>query len=106
MDVSLQPFKRVFCWFKLLKLWGALRSHDSQVPPATLSFDLLSGLQGEIMRARTTGVGRRVEVVQFFVSAGAWLVHEDWLHGGIAAVHVPQQGCFHGEEGLSDAQAQ
>ena len=48
-----------------------------------MAFDPMTGLQGEIMRAKTTGVGRRVEVVQFFVSTGAWLVHEDWLQAGL-----------------------
>ena len=84
LDVTLQAFKRVYCWYKLVKLWSALRSHDCQgVPPTSLSFDPIVGLQGEIVRAKTTGVGRRVEVVQFFVSANAWLVHEDWLKVGL-----------------------
>ena len=84
LDVTLQSFKRVFCWYKLIKLWGALRSHDSQgVLPSTMEFDPLAGLQGEIMRAKTTGVGRRVEVVQFYVAADAWLVHKDWLKVGL-----------------------
>ena len=30
LDVSLQKFRRVFCWFKILKLWGAFRSHDAE----------------------------------------------------------------------------
>ena len=84
LDVTLQSFKRIYCWYKLIKLWGGLRSHDSQgVPPSTLEFDPLVGLQGEILKAKTTGVGRRVEVVQFYVAAEAWLVHKDWLRVGL-----------------------
>lgn len=58
LDVTLQTFKRVFCWYKykLIKLGGGLRSHDSQgVPPAALDFDRMVGLQGEILRAKTMG---------------------------------------------------
>ena len=84
LDVTLQSFKRIYCWYKLIKLWGGLRSHDSQgVPPSTLEFDPLVGLQGEILKAKTTGVGRRVEVVQFYVAAEAWLAHKDWLRVGL-----------------------
>ena len=84
LDVSLQKFKRVYCWHKLIKLWGALRSHDAEgVPPATLIFDEAVGLQGDIVRGKTTGVGRRVEVVQFFVSKDAWLISRDWLRVGL-----------------------
>ena len=84
LDVSLQKFKRVFCWFKLLKLWGALRSHDAEgVPPATLTFDEAVGLQGDIVRGKTTGVGRRVEIVQFHISKDAWLVSREWLRVGL-----------------------
>ena len=84
LDVSLQKFKRVYCWYKLLKLWGALRSHDAEgVPPATLVFDEAVGLQGDIVRGKTTGIGRRVEVVQFFVSKDAWLISREWLRVGL-----------------------
>ena len=84
LDVSLQKFKRIYSWYKLIKLWGALRSHDAEgVPPATLLFDEVVGLQGDIVRGKTTGVGRRVEVVQFFVSKDAWLISRDWLRVGL-----------------------
>ena len=53
----------------LLKPRGALRAHDTEgVPPATLTWEVGVGLQGEIMRSKTTGAGRRVEVVQFHIS--------------------------------------
>lgn len=49
MDVSLQNFKRVFCWRKLIKLWGALRCHDSEgVPPSSIKFDPQVGVEAEI----------------------------------------------------------
>ena len=83
MTTSLQKYKRVFCWFKLVKLWGALRAHDAEgAPPATLSWELGVGLQGDIMRSKTTGAGRRVEVVQFHVSVNAWIFEKDWLRVG------------------------
>lgn len=35
------------------------------------------------MRGKTTGIGRRVEVVQFFVSKDAWLISREWLRVGL-----------------------
>ena len=49
---------------------------------ATLAWELGVGLQGDITRSKTTGAGRRVEVVQFHVSVNAWIFEKDWLRVG------------------------
>ena len=84
MDHTIAPYKRVFSWFKLIKLWAALRCHDAEgIPPASISFDADLGFEADITRSKTTGAGRRVEVVQVFVSSSAYLVCKDWLRVGL-----------------------
>ena len=74
----------VFCWFKLIKLWAALRCHDAEgIPPASISFDANLGFEADVTRSKTTGAGRRVEVVQVFVNSSAYLVCKDWLRVGL-----------------------
>ena len=84
MDSDLHPYKRTFAWYKLLKLWGALRCHDAEgIPPASISYDPTTGFEADITPSKTTGAGRRVEVVQIFVSSSAYLVCRDWLRVGL-----------------------
>ena len=84
MNISLQNFMRVYCWHKLLKLWGALRCHDSEgIPPSSIRFDPQVGLEGEIHRSKTTGSGKRIEIVQFHISCRSWLVHKEWIQVGL-----------------------
>ncbi|CAK9037827.1 DnaJ-like subfamily C member 17 [Durusdinium trenchii] len=84
MDNDLHPYKRTFAWYKLLKLWGARRCHDAEgIPPASISYDPTTGFEADITRSKTTGAGRRVEVVQIFVSSSACLVCRDWLRVGL-----------------------
>lgn len=46
--------KSVYSWYKLVKLWGALRSHDTEaIPPASIKFDRTDGLEAQIMRTKT-----------------------------------------------------
>ena len=64
MDKDKEKFKRVMAWYKLIKLWGALRSHDTEaIPPSTIKYEESHGLEAQIMRTKTTGSGRKVEVV-------------------------------------------
>ena len=56
MDKDKEKFKRVMAWYKLIKLWGALRSHDTEaIPPSTIKYEEARGLEAQIMRTKTTG---------------------------------------------------
>ena len=60
---------RLYAWFKLVKLWGMLRWSDTLgIPASRVRFHRKEGLVGEIVRSKTTGVGRRVEVQTFYIS--------------------------------------
>ena len=74
---------RLYAWFKLVKLWGMLRWSDTLgIPASRVRFHRKEGLVGEIVRSKTTGVGRRVEVQTFYISDKAWLLSETWLEEG------------------------
>ena len=74
---------RLYAWFKLVKLWGMLRWSDTLgVPAARVRYFAGEGLVGEVVRSKTSGVGRRVEVQSFYVSEKAWLMAESWLREG------------------------
>ena len=84
MDKDKEKFKRVMAWYKLIKLWGALRSHDTEaIPPSTIKYEESHGLEAQIMRTKTTGAGRKVEVVHLFISSQAWLTYRGWLVEGL-----------------------
>ena len=66
------PYTRFYAWVKLLKLWAALRWSDVQGVPN----DLLRLRQDGCWRARsprskTSGQGKRVEVMFFYVAKEA-----------------------------------
>eukprot|EP00913_Durusdinium_trenchii_P014765 g13850.t1 len=84
MDKDKEKFKRVMAWYKLIKLWGALRSHDTEaIPPSTIKYEEPHGLEAQIMRTKTTGAGRKVEVVHLFIYSQAWLSYRGWLVEGL-----------------------
>ena len=74
---------RLYAWFKLVKLWGMLRWSDTMgIPAARVRYFPGEGLIGDVVRSKTTGVGRRVEVQAFYVSENAWILAETWLQVG------------------------
>ncbi len=83
MDVTAKKYIRVYAWFKLMKLWAALRWDDTLgIPPASIEKVGNRGLKGKIMRSKTTGEGRRIDVQEFYVSKACWLCYEEWLVEG------------------------
>ena len=83
MESSERSYVRVYSWFKLVKLWAMLRWSDTVgIPALRIRYEDGEGLYGEIVKSKTSGVGRRIEVQQFHVAEGAWLMGEGWLKVG------------------------
>ena len=83
MDRTQHNYIRLYAWFKLVKLWGMLRWSDTTgIPAESLKYNGSAGLVGEVVRSKTSGVGRRVEVQHFYVACDAWLLAEEWLKTG------------------------
>ena len=83
MDKEQHQYIRLYAWFKLVKLWGMLRWSDTTgVPAESLKFEGSAGLSGEVVRSKTSGLGRRVEIQHFYITGEAWLLAEGWLKTG------------------------
>jgi hypothetical protein len=82
MDVKHPKFRRFVAWVRLVKVWSAMRSGDTEgALPA--SFKLTdAGLEGVLDRTKTSGPGRRVRHLPFFVSASCFIFQEGWLRAG------------------------
>ena len=78
-----KTYVRIFAWFKLVKLWAMLRWNDTLgIPALRIQYVKKRGLVGDIVRSKTTGVGRRIETQQFYVAEESWLLAEGWLKVG------------------------
>ena len=76
-------YTRWYSWVKLLKLWAAFRWDDLQgIHASDLILRSDGVLEGKIRRSKTSGVGKKVEVMIFFIGADAWIVQENWLVTG------------------------
>ena len=75
-------YSRAFAWYRLLRFWGTLRFDDTMgIAPASIVISS-RGLSATIDRTKTTGPGKRVEHMDFSVSAGCYLVDAAWLTAG------------------------
>ena len=78
-----RPYHRFYAWIKLIKLWCAMRFDDVQgVDHENLKLRRDGVLYGELWRTKTSGIGKKVERLNFFISPGAWVLHANWLHRG------------------------
>ncbi|CAE8672089.1 unnamed protein product [Polarella glacialis] len=91
VDETNAVYTRVFAWVKLIKLWCSLRHDDCLgVRPELLRL-LPRGLEGQLERTKTSGPGRRIRWLPFFVSADATLAGVPWLAVGF---ELMGQGSF------------
>eukprot|EP00434_Breviolum_minutum_P007958 symbB.v1.2.007019.t1/scaffold427.1/size208084/1 len=68
-------YVRAFAWFKLFKLWGCLRYADTEGMPASSVVLEARGLRARLDRTKTSGAGKRLEVLRAFVvikQMGRW----------------------------------
>ena len=75
-------YTRPYAWFKLVKIWGAMRFSDTtgvKVESAGLDEE---GWSADLDRTKTTGPGKRVNLVKVFVSKHAYLKGREWLRVG------------------------
>ena len=82
VDEDYPKYKRFIAWVRLIKVWAALRSNDTEsITPANLKLSKL-GLEGTLERTKTTGPGKKHQHMTFFVASGAFVVIRDWLERG------------------------
>jgi hypothetical protein len=96
MDEALPRYPRAYAWLRLLKLWSGMRWADTEgLPPHRI---VLSerGLVARLERTKTTGAGKKIEVLHVFISAGAWLAESSWIRVGfdLWKAMAEEAGCF------------
>ena len=82
MTEGVPRYPRAYAWFRLVKLWGALRFSDTQGMPFGKLEMSGRGLRGVLERTKTTGAGKKVEIQHVFISVEAWLEEPRWLGVG------------------------
>ena len=81
-DSTATNYARVYAWFRLVKLWTGMRFDDTRGVPCQ-SMELQEfGLKGVIHRSKTSGPGKRILLLPFYISKEAWLAEERWLQVG------------------------
>ena len=81
-DESKPNYHRVYAWFRLTKLWTGMRFDDTRgVPNRTLELSDTC-LKGVIHRSKTSGPGKHVILLPFYISRQAWIMEKDWLEVG------------------------
>ena len=82
VDEGQKKFVRAFAWTRLLKLWTSSRANDLQGILPEHMVMTSQGLRGVFDRTKTSGAGRRIRWLPFFVCRDAWLLHRGWLAVG------------------------
>ena len=81
-NIKIPEYKRIYAWWKLVRVRGCMRYDDIlHVDPKTITEDRDS-VCFTLASTKTTGAGRRVEIVFAYVSRKASLRHGDWLEVG------------------------
>ena len=82
VDASRPVYDRMYAWWCALKVWGVLRHDDNRgLRPADLRLDNL-GLSATLLRTKTSGAGKRQEVLPLFVGRAAYVGEPEWLEIG------------------------
>lgn len=82
VDDDRLPFPRAYAWYRLVKIWAGLRFDDTRGTP-NRSMELREGhLVGVIHKSKTSGPGKRVLLLPFYVSREAWVSRYNWLEVG------------------------
>ena len=83
MQEDIPIFPRAYAWLKLTGVWASLRSDDILgIDPLSIKLDE-AGLTMKLLRTKTSGPGKKDEVLTAYVSAGAYLVHPGWIKVGV-----------------------
>ncbi len=78
---ELPQFVRMYAWWRLLKVWCALRWDDHRgLVPASLVVG--AGLRGTLSRTKTSGPDKQTELLPIFVGTDAFLEDKAWLQVG------------------------
>ena len=84
VDVQEVPFARFFAWTRLVRHWTSLRCDDTAGIRPSGFREMARGLAGKLERTKTSGPGKTVQVLPFFLSYGCWIERKEWIRTGYA----------------------
>jgi len=86
MDAAQSHCMRAGAWMKLVKVWASLRFDDM----AHMRTEMVTAYEGKfaglMKRTKTTGAGKRVKELPFFISEEAWVAHPNWMEEGLRSL--------------------
>ena len=82
VDVTRPLYCRGVAWLRLVKIWASLRFDDTLGIRPELIVLTASGLEAQLERTKTSGPGRKIRWLSFFVSAKASITGVPWLRSG------------------------
>ena len=94
MDSEIGCHLRAGAWVKLIKVWASLRFDDLAHLRSGMVKIYDGKFAGLMKRTKTTGAGKRVKELPFFVSEEAWVAHPDWVVVGLEALGRALGGDF------------
>ena len=84
-------YQRIYCWFRLVKLWTGMRFSDT-CGLDNRSLEIGSrGLTGILCKTKTTGPGKKVQLLRIWVGVDCWIRNEMWLDDGFKLWTVMSQ---------------
>ncbi len=95
LDPESEPYKMAWAWWEALKFWIAARFSDHFGIPPSLITRSSRGPAGRIVETKTTGPGKKVPELAFYLSTAAWLVDQDWQEKGLQFWSKEQGGRGH-----------
>ena len=82
MNTRWESYRRIYCWYRLVKVWTGMRFSDTcGLENNTMELNRY-GLTGVLKKTKTTGPGKKVQLLRVWVSHECWLVQEEWLEEG------------------------
>ena len=78
-DAQAPLYQRLYDWTKLIRHWACLRWSDTRFAPPKLARWTVEGLSMVLTRTKTTGPGKKVDLVYAYVSVKAFIQHPEWL---------------------------
>ena len=82
LDESASNYSRIYAWFRLVKLWTGMRFDDTKGAPSGTLEMREWGMKGIIDRSKTSGPGKKIVHLPFYVNKEAWLYDGRWLMTG------------------------
>ena len=77
-------YQRAYAWLKLVCFWNALRGDDATwIKPKSLRYDQEFGMQGELLRTKSTGPGKNILSRPIVIGNGAYFENKAWCRIGM-----------------------